>query len=158
MSHSPKKNYYRILDVRPVSSADEIEQAYLKARSACADGSFASYSLDAEDEKKKLLEEIAEAYATLGDPARKAAYDSSMGNDLIEGLCEVDLGYIHGAPGGAPGQVTASSERRDQRGPGWDSAKSRRRHLHPMIRYTIIALWGVILAYGVYYALSEIGY
>lgn len=65
------KDYYKILEVSPEASAEEVKLAYRRlARRYHPD-----VSNDYEAEER--FKEVAEAYEVLGDPERRAAYDRS---------------------------------------------------------------------------------
>src|SRR5947208_13784662 len=72
------KDYYAILGVPRAASADEIKKAYRKA----AQKYHPDVSKEAGAEEK--FKEVAEAYQTLKDPEKRAAYDQ-LGTGFREG-------------------------------------------------------------------------
>ncbi|MBI5343771.1 MAG: polysaccharide biosynthesis tyrosine autokinase [Deltaproteobacteria bacterium] len=85
------KNYYQILNVAPVSSREEIEESYARARKMFEEDSVAIYSLYSEREKEEMLEDIIEAHEALIDPVKKDAYDARLAAYHRDtGVCEVE--------------------------------------------------------------------
>lgn len=91
MANPIKKNYYELLDISPVSSRQEIEDAYKHARLTYGDDSAALYSLYSKEERAAILEQVIEAYETLRDPVKKKAYDRDMASLRIDETREVDI-------------------------------------------------------------------
>lgn len=86
-----RKNYYEVLNVAPVSSREEIEESYARARKMFEEDSIAIYSLYSEREKEEMLEEIIEAYDALRDPVKKDAYDARLAaRHRDNGVCDVE--------------------------------------------------------------------
>jgi curved DNA-binding protein len=87
------KDYYEILGMKRDASADEIKKAYRKL----AHKYHPDVSKDADGEEK--FKEVAEAYATLKDPEKRAAYDQlgrhQPGQDFQP---PPDWGRQHGDP------------------------------------------------------------
>jgi flagellar biosynthesis protein FlhG len=81
------ENYYRILQVRPNASTDEIRHAYRDALALYEDESVATYSLFTEGQRKGLLQAIETAFATLTDEEKRAAYDQML---IDNGLAAAD--------------------------------------------------------------------
>jgi len=80
-------DYYRILDLSPSATKDQIKAAYRKhAKAAHPD---AGGSVEA-------MARVNEAYATLGDPARRRSYDAQTG------------AHAGGSSGGAHGETAGS--------------------------------------------------
>lgn len=91
------KNYYEILETPYDSTEDEIERNYAKARNAYAADSLALYSLMSEDDCKKMLETIDEAYSILSDINKRRLYDQARGikNSRSMRLSEQDMVASH---------------------------------------------------------------
>lgn len=66
------KDYYKILEVSENSSPDEIKKNYRNLSK--------KYHPDVNPEGAEKFKEISEAYDTLGDPQKKASYDSMKNN------------------------------------------------------------------------------
>ena len=73
------RNYYEILEVSPNSSQDEIYQGYLRAKGAYSGDNIALYSLMTDDECRKMVELIEEAYSIIGDPLKRNEYNNARG-------------------------------------------------------------------------------
>ncbi len=67
--------YYELLEVSANASFDEIETSYRRLSSVVTPGSLALYSMFDEDEVQRHRAQLEEAYRTLSDPDRRAAYD-----------------------------------------------------------------------------------
>jgi len=73
------QTYYEILEVRTDASFEEIEASYRGMLSYLAADSVAMYSMMEDEELERLRAQVDEAYRTLKDPERRAAYDRSIG-------------------------------------------------------------------------------
>ncbi len=71
-------NYYKILKIPENSSFLEIKQAYRDAVSIYGEDSLATYSLFSTDEREQILKAIEEAFITLIDGNKRAAYDKMI--------------------------------------------------------------------------------
>ena len=86
LKKSQRKDYYKILEIGKDASESEIKKAYRKLAlqhhpdKNCGDS-------DAEVKFK----EIGEAYAILGDPAKKQRYDSGVDIDGLNGPSDFDV-------------------------------------------------------------------
>lgn len=93
MRKDMRKDYYGILNLRPGASKAEIEEAYRRAMAVYGTDSVAVYSLYTEGERAERVGDLNEAYETLTDQEKRAAYDGGL--DLIppreEETPEVDL-------------------------------------------------------------------
>ncbi|MBI5510752.1 MAG: helix-turn-helix domain-containing protein [Deltaproteobacteria bacterium] len=72
------QSYYDILEVRTDATADEIESSYRGMLAYLGAGSLAMYSMMDEEEVARLRSQVDEAYRTLKDPERRAAYDRAL--------------------------------------------------------------------------------
>ncbi|ADH87060.1 helix-turn-helix domain-containing protein [Desulfurivibrio alkaliphilus] len=75
---SPKMaelNHYELLELTSRATAQEIEQAYARARRTFADDSNAIYSLLSATELQQVRQQLDTAYRTLIDPRRRQEYD-----------------------------------------------------------------------------------
>jgi len=109
LKKSKRKDYYKILGVSKDSSDDEIKKAYRKM--ALKEHPDRCQDEELKQEKESAFKEIGEAYSTLSDPKKKAAYDS--GKDLEDEGCgmraDIDPNLIFqaffggGGGGGADG-------------------------------------------------------
>jgi DnaJ-class molecular chaperone len=71
-------NYYEILKIPKNSSYFEIKQAYKDALLLYDEDSVLTYSLFSTDERDEILKKIEDAFATLIDENKKAAYDQML--------------------------------------------------------------------------------
>ena len=84
MENNKDKNYYEILEV-PINATDtEVQQGYLRAKSAYGSESLALYSLVSEEECSEILGKIEEAYNILSDPIKRGRYDHIRGLKVPE--------------------------------------------------------------------------
>lgn len=72
--------YYDILNIPANSSFIEIKRAYRDVLAIYNDDSLATYSLFTSDERDNILRIIEEAFSTLIDEGKKAAYDRMLVN------------------------------------------------------------------------------
>ncbi len=78
MKRFEELNYYEILKIPRNSSYFEIKQAYKDAISLYDEDSALTYSLFSPDERDEILKKIEDAFATLIDENKKAAYDRML--------------------------------------------------------------------------------
>lgn len=90
MKQNIPENYYELLDVSPLASRQEIEEAFRRANALYDENSEAVYSLFTAQERELLLSKLAEAYEILRDPVKRKAYD--------RGLREYPERFNHEAP------------------------------------------------------------
>jgi len=74
-----KPNFYLTLDLMPGASHNDILHAYNRAKNTYSSGSLASYTLIEDETNGEILEDIEIAFAILGNPAKRRAYDIEMG-------------------------------------------------------------------------------
>lgn len=72
------ENYYQILNVPGGATAIEIRHAYLDALEIYNEDSIATYSLFSADQREMLLQAIEEAFDTLIDEDKRAAYNQML--------------------------------------------------------------------------------
>lgn len=71
-------NYYEILKIPMTSSYFEIKQAYKDALSLYNEDSIVTYSLFSKEERDQIIDDIKDAYSTLTDDQKRAAYDQML--------------------------------------------------------------------------------
>ena len=71
-------NYYEVLKIPMTSSYFEIKRAYKDALSLYNEDSIVTYSLFSNEERDKILEDIKNAFSTLTDDQKRAAYDQML--------------------------------------------------------------------------------
>ena len=79
-----EKNYYKLLDIEPEATTQEIEEAYERTRAVYSKDSVALYSLYSQKERETMLEVINAAYETLKDPLRRTTYNATLSSDSDE--------------------------------------------------------------------------
>lgn len=79
MGKDGKQSYYEVLDVSLNAGPEVIRTAYIRAKNAYNRDSLASYSLFDQDESKRIVEEIEEAFSVLSDSEKRRKYDESHG-------------------------------------------------------------------------------
>ena len=84
-------NYYEILKIPSNSSSFEIKRAYQDALSIYNEDSLVTYSLFSKEERNNILKTVKEAYSTLIDENKRAAYDTIL---LDSGQIEVSMASI----------------------------------------------------------------
>jgi hypothetical protein len=70
------KDYYKILEVEPTATIEQIKAQYLFLTHAWHPDKFPSVDLKAKAEEK--IKEVNEAYRVLSDPSRRASYDVAL--------------------------------------------------------------------------------
>jgi len=71
-------NYYQILDVDPKATKTEILRAFDLAEETYGTDSLATYSLMTQDDRRKILSKIREAYQILVDEESRKLYDQYL--------------------------------------------------------------------------------
>jgi curved DNA-binding protein CbpA len=72
-------NHYDVLGLDPHAGVELVERAYRFQLELYDDGGLATYSLLDASELREARARVQEAYAVLSDPARRHAYDASLG-------------------------------------------------------------------------------
>jgi flagellar biosynthesis protein FlhG len=72
-------NHYDVLGLDPHAGVELVERAYRFQLELYDDGGLATYSLLDASELREARTRVQEAYAVLSDPARRHAYDASLG-------------------------------------------------------------------------------
>ncbi len=104
-----EKNYYEILDIPLDSTAEQIKDAYNRARAVYSEGSVAIYSLYTSEEREEKLTQLSDMYAILTDPAKRKAYDDYLRS-------------TPGAPAPSPFQAPAPAASQPGRESKWQVA------------------------------------
>ena len=71
-------NYYEILKIPMTSSYLEIKRAYKDALSLYSEDSIVTYSLFSKEEREKIKDDIENAFSTLTNDQKRAAYDQML--------------------------------------------------------------------------------
>ena len=71
-------NYYEILKIPMTSSYFEIKRAYKNALSLYNENSIVTYSLFSKEERERVIEDIENAFSTLSNDKKRAAYDQML--------------------------------------------------------------------------------
>lgn len=74
-----EQNHYEVLEVPRSAAREQIERAYLQAKSIYSSTSLACYSIYEERDIDALRDRIETAYRVLADEAARDAYDRSIG-------------------------------------------------------------------------------
>ena len=73
-----KMNYYEILEVDQTAAQQDIQRAYVRAKSTYAHDNPALYGMFSREEARELLKLIEEAYTILSNPTARRTYDESL--------------------------------------------------------------------------------
>lgn len=73
-----ESNYYEVLEVSPEAPQHEIHEAFQRAKKTYSTDSPALYSMFSQEEAQQLIKLIEEAFAVLGNQARRKAYDEHL--------------------------------------------------------------------------------
>jgi len=76
--HGTGGSYYDLLEVTANASREEIDASYQRISSYMSPDALAVYSMLDEDESAEMRAKLDEAYRTLCDPDRRAAYDRAL--------------------------------------------------------------------------------
>ena len=91
------KDYYKILEVSDNSSPDEIKKSYRNLSK--------KYHPDVNPDGAEKFKEVAEAYEVIGDPEKKASYDSMKNNPFGSFSQMFDFGFNRQQRKSAPDKV-----------------------------------------------------
>jgi curved DNA-binding protein CbpA len=80
MNKFEELNYYEILEIPLNASSFEITRAYRNAIEIYSEHSLLTYSLFGAEERVNILKRLKDAYNTLTDRTKRAAYDASLRN------------------------------------------------------------------------------
>jgi len=78
MRNFEELNFYEILEISIDASPFKIKRAYKNALEVYGKESLLTYSLFSEEERIDILRRIGDAYHTLIDKTKRAAYDASL--------------------------------------------------------------------------------
>lgn len=78
MKRLEELTYFEILEIPVHASSFEIREAYREALSIYSEDSLSTYAFFDDEERKRVLEKIEEAYATLLDEKRRAEYERRL--------------------------------------------------------------------------------
>ena len=79
MRNFEELNFYEILEISMDASHFKIKRAYESALKVYSKESLLTYTLFSEEERENIIRRIEEAYNTLSDKTKRAAYDASLG-------------------------------------------------------------------------------
>jgi DnaJ-class molecular chaperone len=78
MKRLEELTYYEILEIPVRASSFEIREAYRDALSIYSEDSLSTYAFFDDEERKRVLDKIEEAYATLADENKRAEYERRL--------------------------------------------------------------------------------
>jgi len=78
MRNFEELNFYEMLEIPVDASPFKIRRAYTNALEVYGRESLLTYSLFSEEERVSILKRIEDAYNTLSDKTKRAAYDVSQ--------------------------------------------------------------------------------
>ena len=79
MRNFEELNFYEILEISVDASPFKIKRAYESALEVYSKESLLTYTLFSEEERVDIIRRIEDAYNTLSDKTKRAAYDASLG-------------------------------------------------------------------------------
>ena len=78
MRNFEELNFYEILEISTDASPFKIKRAYESALEVYSKESLLTYTLFSEEERVNIIRRIEDAYNTLRDKTKRAAYDASL--------------------------------------------------------------------------------
>jgi DnaJ-class molecular chaperone len=78
MKRLTDQNYYKLLDISPKASFEEVRSAYDQAMTIYSTDSIATYSLFTQKERERILSRLADAYKTLTNSQLRREYNNSL--------------------------------------------------------------------------------
>lgn len=86
------KNYYELLEISPDASFEDVHRGYARAKNTYSGESIAHYSLISNDDCKKMLSEVEEAFSILSIPEKRREYDKVKGfNNAHKAKVHLDI-------------------------------------------------------------------
>jgi DnaJ-class molecular chaperone len=98
---APKKDFYRTLGVSETAPADEVKRAYRKLAKR-----YHPDVTGGDKAKEAKFKEISEAYETIGDEKKRAAYDLERKSPFGAGMPPPGSGPFRGGPNPFTGRAT----------------------------------------------------
>ena len=89
MRNFEELNFYEILEISVDASPFKIKRAYESTLEVYSKESLLTYALFSEDERVNIIRRIEDAYNTLSNKTKRAAYDAT--------LSDKSMGIEHGA-------------------------------------------------------------
>lgn len=78
MKRLTDQNYYKLLDISPKASFEEVRYAYDQAMTIYSTDSVATYSLFTQKERERILSRLSDAYKTLTNSQLRREYNNSL--------------------------------------------------------------------------------
>jgi len=78
MKRLTDQNYYKLLDISPKASFEEVRSAYDQAMTIYSTDSIATYSLFTQKERERILSRLADAYKILTNSQLRREYNNSL--------------------------------------------------------------------------------
>jgi len=79
MKNFEELNFYEILEISIDASPFKIKRAYKNALEVYGKESLLTYALFSDEERVDIIRRIEDAYNTLSNKTKRAAYDASLG-------------------------------------------------------------------------------
>jgi DnaJ-class molecular chaperone len=79
MKNFEELNFYEILEISMDASPFKINRAYKNALEVYGKESLLTYALFSDEERVDIIRRIEDAYNTLSNKTKRAAYDASLG-------------------------------------------------------------------------------
>jgi molecular chaperone DnaJ len=105
MTTETRKDFYKVLGVSETATADEIKKAYRKLAKR-----YHPDVTGGDKSKETKFKEISEAYETIGDEKKRAAYDAARKNPFAGGFPGGGSPFGAGFPGGGAQRVNIDLE------------------------------------------------